>query len=53
MTFYSLKPIDWLMADFVQNRVCVPGMSAQVCAERVNEAHPQYERKLFQHVGKQ
>jgi len=53
MTFYSLKPIDWLMVNFIQNSVCHPEMSGDVCQKRMREAKPECERGLFQHVGKQ
>jgi len=52
MTFYSRKPIDWLMVDFVQSMACHPEMSRNVCAERIKAAKPECERGLFQHVGK-
>jgi len=52
-TFYSEKPIDWLMADYLDLLSCHPEMSADNCKKAVAKNNPRINPKggLFQHIG--
>ena len=54
-TFYAEKPIDWLMADYINLLSCHPMMSAENCKKAVAGNNPRINAKrgLFQHIGLQ
>ena len=66
LTFYSDKPVDWLLHDIISTKVCNPdcrklflqslysGKDAKPtnsCEEEMNKVRIQYKPSLFQHIG--
>ncbi|XP_008053100.1 alpha-1,3-mannosyl-glycoprotein 4-beta-N-acetylglucosaminyltransferase-like protein MGAT4D [Carlito syrichta] len=51
LMFYKEKPIDLLLNDFFQVKMCDSGESLKICQQRMKEICVQYKPSLFQHVG--
>ncbi|XP_012582210.1 PREDICTED: alpha-1,3-mannosyl-glycoprotein 4-beta-N-acetylglucosaminyltransferase-like protein MGAT4D [Condylura cristata] len=51
LMFYKDKPIDLLLGDIFQVKMCNPGETPEKCAERNKQIRIQYKPSLFQHVG--
>ncbi|CAK7315552.1 Alpha-1,3-mannosyl-glycoprotein 4-beta-N-acetylglucosaminyltransferase-like protein MGAT4D [Vulpes lagopus] len=53
LMFYKDKPIDLLLGDIFQVKMCDPGETPQIekCAERNKHIRIRYKPSLFQHVG--
>ncbi|XP_070271314.1 alpha-1,3-mannosyl-glycoprotein 4-beta-N-acetylglucosaminyltransferase-like protein MGAT4D isoform X1 [Myotis yumanensis] len=51
LMFYKDKPIDWLLADIFQVKMCTPGETPEKCVERNKQIRIRYKPSLFQHVG--
>ncbi|XP_047712718.1 alpha-1,3-mannosyl-glycoprotein 4-beta-N-acetylglucosaminyltransferase-like protein MGAT4D isoform X3 [Prionailurus viverrinus] len=45
------KPIDLLLGDIFQVKMCNPGETPEKCAERNKQIRIRYKPSLFQHVG--
>ena len=52
LTFYGVKPIDWLMNDFALVKYCNPELSTKDC-ENLKKAKKPQHKAIFQHIGKQ
>ncbi|XP_030876555.1 alpha-1,3-mannosyl-glycoprotein 4-beta-N-acetylglucosaminyltransferase-like protein MGAT4D [Leptonychotes weddellii] len=51
LMFYKDKPIDLLLRDIFQVKMCNPGENPEKCAERNKQIRIRYKPSLFQHVG--
>nr|XP_035934831.1 alpha-1,3-mannosyl-glycoprotein 4-beta-N-acetylglucosaminyltransferase-like protein MGAT4D isoform X2 [Halichoerus grypus] len=51
LMFYKDKPIDLLLRDIFQVKMCNPGENPEKCAERNKQTRIRYKPSLFQHVG--
>ncbi|XP_047712717.1 alpha-1,3-mannosyl-glycoprotein 4-beta-N-acetylglucosaminyltransferase-like protein MGAT4D isoform X2 [Prionailurus viverrinus] len=51
LMFYKDKPIDLLLGDIFQVKMCNPGETPEKCAERNKQIRIRYKPSLFQHVG--
>ncbi|XP_048953274.1 alpha-1,3-mannosyl-glycoprotein 4-beta-N-acetylglucosaminyltransferase-like protein MGAT4D isoform X4 [Canis lupus baileyi] len=51
LMFYKDKPIDLLLGDIFQVKMCDPGETPEKCAERNKHIRIRYKPSLFQHVG--
>ncbi|XP_054417798.1 alpha-1,3-mannosyl-glycoprotein 4-beta-N-acetylglucosaminyltransferase-like protein MGAT4D [Pteronotus mesoamericanus] len=51
LMFYKDKPIDLLLGDIFQVKMCRLGETLEKCAERNKQIRIQYKPSLFQHVG--
>uniref|UniRef100_A0A673SQ59 MGAT4 family member D n=1 Tax=Suricata suricatta TaxID=37032 RepID=A0A673SQ59_SURSU len=51
LMFYKDKPIDLLLWDIFQVKMCNPGENPEKCAERNKQIRIRYKPSLFQHVG--
>ncbi|XP_047574453.1 alpha-1,3-mannosyl-glycoprotein 4-beta-N-acetylglucosaminyltransferase-like protein MGAT4D isoform X4 [Lutra lutra] len=51
LMFYKDKPIDLLLGDIFQVKMCNPGETPEKCAERNRQIRIRYKPSLFQHVG--
>ncbi|KAF6095405.1 MGAT4 family member D [Phyllostomus discolor] len=51
LMFYKDKPIDLLLGDIFQVKLCHPGETPEKCAERNKQIRIRYKPSLFQHVG--
>ena len=51
LTFYEVKPIDWLMHDFAVIKYCIHEMPDKACGNRTKSKQPQRRPSVFQHVG--
>ncbi|XP_006144711.1 alpha-1,3-mannosyl-glycoprotein 4-beta-N-acetylglucosaminyltransferase-like protein MGAT4D [Tupaia chinensis] len=51
LMFYKEKPIDLLLNDFFQIKMCNPGEAIENCAQRKKQICIRYKHSLFQHVG--
>ncbi|KAI2535985.1 MGAT4 family member D [Homo sapiens] len=51
LMFYKEKPIDWLLNDIFQVKVCDAGEDLRNCMKRKKQIRIQYKPSLFQHVG--
>ena len=51
LTFYEVKPIDWLMQDFAVIKYCTHEMPDKACGNRTKSKQPQRRPSVFQHVG--
>ncbi|XP_066893006.1 alpha-1,3-mannosyl-glycoprotein 4-beta-N-acetylglucosaminyltransferase-like protein MGAT4D [Kogia breviceps] len=51
LTFYQDKPIDLLLGDIFQVKMCNPGEILEKCTERNKHIRIRYKPSLFQHVG--
>ncbi|XP_045408196.1 alpha-1,3-mannosyl-glycoprotein 4-beta-N-acetylglucosaminyltransferase-like protein MGAT4D isoform X2 [Lemur catta] len=52
LMFYKEKPIDWLLEDMFQVKMCYPGEPLMNYKGRRKQIRIQYKPSLFQHVGK-
>ncbi|KAM7142948.1 alpha-1,3-mannosyl-glycoprotein 4-beta-N-acetylglucosaminyltransferase-like protein MGAT4D [Molossus nigricans] len=53
LMFYKDKPIDLLLLDLLQVKMCHTGETPDKCAERNKQIRIRYKPSLFQHVGTQ
>ncbi|XP_020957216.1 alpha-1,3-mannosyl-glycoprotein 4-beta-N-acetylglucosaminyltransferase-like protein MGAT4D isoform X1 [Sus scrofa] len=51
LMFYKDKPIDLLLGDIFQVKMCNPGETLEKCIERNKHIRIRYKPSLFQHVG--
>ncbi|XP_054546214.1 alpha-1,3-mannosyl-glycoprotein 4-beta-N-acetylglucosaminyltransferase-like protein MGAT4D isoform X3 [Talpa occidentalis] len=51
LMFYKDKPIDLLLGDIFQVKMCNPGETPEKCSERNKQIRIRYQPSLFQHVG--
>uniref|UniRef100_A0A2K5F2Z2 MGAT4 conserved region domain-containing protein n=1 Tax=Aotus nancymaae TaxID=37293 RepID=A0A2K5F2Z2_AOTNA len=51
LMFYKDKPIDWLLDDIFQVKLCDTGEDLKNCLKRKKQIRIQYKPSLFQHVG--
>ncbi|XP_057582936.1 alpha-1,3-mannosyl-glycoprotein 4-beta-N-acetylglucosaminyltransferase-like protein MGAT4D [Hippopotamus amphibius kiboko] len=51
LMFYKDKPIDLLLGDIFQVKMCNPGETLKECTERNKHIRIRYKPSLFQHVG--
>ncbi|XP_053453685.1 alpha-1,3-mannosyl-glycoprotein 4-beta-N-acetylglucosaminyltransferase-like protein MGAT4D [Nycticebus coucang] len=51
LMFYKEKPIDLLLEDIFQVKMCHPGEALRNCKQRKKKTHILYKPSLFQHVG--
>ncbi|XP_061047022.1 alpha-1,3-mannosyl-glycoprotein 4-beta-N-acetylglucosaminyltransferase-like protein MGAT4D [Eubalaena glacialis] len=51
LMFYKDKPIDLLLGDIFQVKMCNPGETLEKCTERNKHIRIRYKPSLFQHVG--
>ncbi|XP_070949103.1 alpha-1,3-mannosyl-glycoprotein 4-beta-N-acetylglucosaminyltransferase-like protein MGAT4D isoform X6 [Macaca nemestrina] len=51
LMFYKEKPIDWLLNDIFQVKVCDTGEDLGNCIKRKKQIRIRYKPSLFQHVG--
>ncbi|XP_016062427.1 PREDICTED: alpha-1,3-mannosyl-glycoprotein 4-beta-N-acetylglucosaminyltransferase-like protein MGAT4D [Miniopterus natalensis] len=51
LMFYKDKPIDLLLGDIFQVKMCNPGETPEECVERNKQICIRYKPSLFQHVG--
>ncbi|XP_057402364.1 alpha-1,3-mannosyl-glycoprotein 4-beta-N-acetylglucosaminyltransferase-like protein MGAT4D isoform X3 [Balaenoptera acutorostrata] len=51
LMFYKDKPIDLLLGDIFQLKMCNPGETLEKCTERNKHIRIRYKPSLFQHVG--
>ncbi|XP_037848246.1 alpha-1,3-mannosyl-glycoprotein 4-beta-N-acetylglucosaminyltransferase-like protein MGAT4D [Chlorocebus sabaeus] len=51
LMFYKEKPIDWLLNDIFQIKVCDTGEDLGNCIKRKKQIRIRYKPSLFQHVG--
>nr|XP_031548080.1 alpha-1,3-mannosyl-glycoprotein 4-beta-N-acetylglucosaminyltransferase-like protein MGAT4D [Vicugna pacos] len=51
LMFYKDKPIDLLLGDLFQVKMCKPGETLEKCTERNKQIRIRYKPSLFQHVG--
>ncbi|XP_037596697.1 alpha-1,3-mannosyl-glycoprotein 4-beta-N-acetylglucosaminyltransferase-like protein MGAT4D isoform X1 [Cebus imitator] len=51
LMFYKDKPIDWLLDDIFQVKLCDTGEDFRNCLKRKKQIRIRYKPSLFQHVG--
>ncbi|KAG8522175.1 Alpha-1,3-mannosyl-glycoprotein 4-beta-N-acetylglucosaminyltransferase-like protein MGAT4D, partial [Galemys pyrenaicus] len=51
LMFYKDKPIDWLLEDIFQVKMCNQEEMPEKCSERNKQIRIRYKPSLFQHVG--
>ncbi|XP_039335088.1 alpha-1,3-mannosyl-glycoprotein 4-beta-N-acetylglucosaminyltransferase-like protein MGAT4D [Saimiri boliviensis] len=51
LMFYKDKPIDWLLDDIFQVKLCDTGEDLRNCLKRKKQIRIRYKPSLFQHVG--
>lgn len=49
--FYSEKPVDWLLGDFIESKVCRADKDQKHCNQERAKYWLHYRPSLFQHIG--
>ena len=53
LAFFKDKPVDWLLSDIINTKVCSPEMDTKTCNLAANKIRIRYGRKMFVHIGTQ
>ncbi|CAG0901513.1 unnamed protein product [Cyprideis torosa] len=51
LIFFQLKPVDWLLPNFMESSVCALDATPKVCRKARSEVWITFKPSLFQHVG--
>jgi len=51
LSFYNVKPVDWLLYDVINVMACAPSITGPKCKEERDKMHIKYKPSLFQHIG--
>lgn len=51
LSFHSDQPSDWLLDNWIEDRVCRKDKDSKDCLKRKNAVWRTYENSLFQHIG--
>ena len=51
LIFFNDKPVDWLLYDIINTKVCSPDQDKKKCKAEKNAMQVQYKPSLFQHIG--
>ena len=49
--FYNDKPVDWLLDNFIETKMCRIDADTKLCKKQKNQIWIPYKPSLFQHVG--